>query len=227
MVHPRSPTYVSYPPPRVSLAGNRFDVKTTMCAKSSPIRIYRPVTFTETVQLAQLKRGFAELSPMVLASNSTQMIPRNPQNNISSNRWIVGINPGRKQALVDKLADVLLYRHTRWFWRECSQGYKVTLMQRFGGPFQSKITWAGTGLIKGCNRKKCAIVICLLKWSAHWLGFPTHVIASSLSEFCKDKYPKLKWWRQRIWLWGKKGRQNLTHRLNPDWQLICFTFVVK
>ena len=37
------------------------------------------------------------------------------------------------------------------------------LMQSFGGPFHSKITWAGTGLIEGCDRRKCVLVICSLK----------------------------------------------------------------
>ena len=53
-------------------------------------------------------------------------------------------------------------------------------MQSFGGPFHSK-----TGLIEGCNRKKCVLVICLLKRSAQWVRFPTQVTGSSLAEIIK------------------------------------------
>ena len=52
------------------------------------------------------------------------------------------------------------HRGTRWH-----------SMQSFGGPFHSKITWARIGLTEGCNRRKCALDICSLKLSAHWLGF--------------------------------------------------------
>ena len=31
-------------------------------------------------------------------------------------------------------------------------------MQSFGDPFHSKITWTGTGLIEGCNRRKCVFI---------------------------------------------------------------------
>ena len=95
------------------------------------------------------------------------------------------------------------HRGTRWH-----------SMQRFGGPFHSKITWAGTGLIEGCNKRKCVLVICTLKWSPRWRGFRKCI---EFVRDCKDKKYmdlKLKLGRQRIWLWGKKGRQNLTSRLN-------------
>ena len=38
-------------------------------------------------------------------------------------------------------------------------------MQRFGGPFHSKITCAGNGLTEGCNRRKCPLVIYSVKLS--------------------------------------------------------------
>ena len=60
------------------------------------------------------------------------------------------------------------YRGTRW-----------NLAQSFGGPFHSDITWAGTGLIEGCNRRKCVLIICSLKWSAY---VATYVIGFSLEE---------------------------------------------
>ena len=47
---------------------------------------------------------------------------------------------------------------------------------------------------------------------------------------CKDlKYKdlKLKWCRQRIWLWGKAGRQNLTSMLNLIGCYFVFIFVTE
>ena len=38
-------------------------------------------------------------------------------------------------------------------------------MQSSDGPFHSKITWAGIGLIEGCNRRKYDLVICSVKLS--------------------------------------------------------------
>ena len=55
-------------------------------------------------------------------------------------------------------------------------------MQSFGGPFHSKLTLAGTGLIEACNRRKCALVICSLKLSTLLVRFPTYVTGSSLAE---------------------------------------------
>ena len=60
---------------------------------------------------------------------------------------------------------------SRSFWRERSQGYKVRLDAKFWRPFIQWITWAGTGLILGYNRRKCVLVICSLKRIAHWWGF--------------------------------------------------------
>ena len=40
-------------------------------------------------------------------------------------------------------------------------------MQSFDGPFHSKITLAGTGLIEGRNRRKDVLIICSLKWNAY------------------------------------------------------------
>ena len=57
-------------------------------------------------------------------------------------------------------------------------------MQSFGGPFHSKITWAGTGLIEGCKRKK--YFYCLfIQMQCILLRFPTYVIRSSLAEIVK------------------------------------------
>ena len=48
-------------------------------------------------------------------------------------------------------------------------------------PFHSKITWAGTGLIEGCKRRKCVLIIC----SFILLRFPMNVIGFSLEETVK------------------------------------------
>ena len=54
-------------------------------------------------------------------------------------------------------------------------------MQSFGGPFHSKIARAGTGLIKGYNRRKCFYCL-FIAMECILLRFPTHVIGSSLAE---------------------------------------------
>ena len=53
---------------------------------------------------------------------------------------------------------------------------------------------------------------------ANWIQFETD---------CKDwkwKDLKLKWCKERIWLWGKMSQ--LDKEVKSDWMLICFTFVV-
>ena len=67
------------------------------------------------------------------------------------------------------------------------RGIRWHSMQSFGGPFHSKITWAGTGLIEGCNKRKCVIVICSLKMEFTLARFPTYVNASRLLEIVKIK----------------------------------------
>ena len=53
-------------------------------------------------------------------------------------------------------------------------------MQSFGGPFHSKITRTGTGLVEGCNRRKCFI-----EMERILLRFPTYVIGSSFGKIVK------------------------------------------
>ena len=110
------------------------------------------------------------------------------------------------------------HRDTRWH-----------LVRSFGGPFHSKITWAGTGLIKGCNRR---VFLLFVQWNGVHIAEVSGVC--NLIQFrrdCKDwKYNdlKLKWCRQTIWLWVKTGQQNSTSRLiKSGCLLICFTFVTK
>ena len=72
---------------------------------------------------------------------------------------------------------------TRWFWREML--IEVHLAQSFRGPFRSKITWAGTGLIQGCNRRKCVLII------FHWNGVHIAVFSDVCNSIqfgrdCKD-----------------------------------------
>ena len=57
-------------------------------------------------------------------------------------------------------------------------------MQSFGSPFHSKITGAGTGLIKGCNGRKCFCCV-FIEMECILLRFPTCVIRSSLAEIVK------------------------------------------
>ena len=109
---------------------------------------------------------------------------------------------------------IFFIESTRWFWRERSQGCKVTFDARFC--FHSKITRAGTGLIKGCNRRKCILLF------IHWNGLHIAEVLDvcnwiQFGRDCKDWKSKdltLKWYRQRIWLWGKTGQQNSSSRLN-------------
>ena len=73
-------------------------------------------------------------------------------------------------------------------------------MQSFGGPFHSKMTWAGTGLVEGCNRRKCVL------WFVHWNWVHIDEVPDVCNWiwFCryfkdwKYKDLKLKWCRQRI-----------------------------
>ena len=79
----------------------------------------------------------------------------------------------------------------------------------FGGPFHSKtITWAETGLIEGCNRRKCVFLF------VHWNEVSTGEVYDvgnwiQFGRNCKDwKYKdlKLKGCKERIWLRGETGR---------------------
>ena len=63
-------------------------------------------------------------------------------------------------------------------------GVQGDIMQSFGGPFHSKITWAGSGLIEGCNRRKCFYCL-FIEMECILLRFPTYVIGSSLVEIVK------------------------------------------
>ena len=62
------------------------------------------------------------------------------------------------------------------------------------------LTWAGIGLIEGCNRRKCALVTCSVKLSH--IGEVSEVCNwIQIGRDCKDckcKDLKLKWRRQRI-----------------------------
>ena len=57
-------------------------------------------------------------------------------------------------------------------------------MQSFGGPFHSKITSAGTGLIEGCNRGKCFYCL-FIEMECILLRYPAYVTGSSLAEIVK------------------------------------------
>ena len=57
-------------------------------------------------------------------------------------------------------------------------------MQTFGGPFHSKITLGGTGMIEGCNRRECVLVI-FIEMKYILVSFPTYVIGYSLAETVK------------------------------------------
>ena len=47
------------------------------------------------------------------------------------------------------------------------------------------LSTAGIGLIEGCNRRKCALVISSVKLRAHLVRFLKCVIGSSLAEIVK------------------------------------------
>ena len=89
-------------------------------------------------------------------------------------------------------------------------------MQSFGGPFHSKITWAGTGLREGCNRREFFLLF--IDWNGvhiaevldvrNWIPFGRDY------KNWKYKDLKLKWCRQWIWLWGKTSQQNSSSRIN-------------
>ena len=105
------------------------------------------------------------------------------------------------------------------------RGTKWHSMQSFGGPVYSKITWAGTGLIEGCNRRKCVLLF------IHWNGVYIAEVPDVCNwiQFgrdchnCKYKDLELKLCRQRIWLRGKTSRQNSTSKLNLIGCSTCFT----
>ena len=63
-------------------------------------------------------------------------------------------------------------------------GTRWDSIQTFDGPFHSKITWARTGLIEGCNRRKSFYYL-FIEMECMSLRFPTYVIGSSLAETVK------------------------------------------
>ena len=101
-------------------------------------------------------------------------------------------------------------------------------MQSFGGPFHSKITWTGTGLIEGCNRRKCFYCL-FIEMECILLRFPTYVIGSSLAKIVKIENTRIS--NQNDVDRGSDcevRRAAKTPRPeNSDWLLICFTFVTK
>ena len=64
-----------------------------------------------------------------------------------------------------------MHKVIRWFWWERSQGH-------------SKITWVGTSLIEGCNRRKPFYCL-FIEMECILLRFLTYVIGSSLEEIVK------------------------------------------
>ena len=60
----------------------------------------------------------------------------------------------------------------------------MTYDAKVWGPFHSKITLTGTGLIEGCNRQKCLYFL-LVEMDCILLRFPVCVIGSSLVEIVK------------------------------------------
>ena len=103
---------------------------------------------------------------------------------------------------------IQFHHQSRWFWRERSQGFKVIFdakfsrffpgdfggnahrgtrwhsMQSFDGPFHTKITWDRTGLMEGCDRRKC-FYCSFIEMECLFLRFSTYVIGSSLAEIVK------------------------------------------
>ena len=63
-------------------------------------------------------------------------------------------------------------------------------MQSFGSPFHSKITSAGTGLIKGCNRRKCFYCL-FIEMECILPRLPKYVIGSSLEKIVKIKNTRI------------------------------------
>ena len=100
-------------------------------------------------------------------------------------------------------------RQTGDFGGNAHRGTRWHLVQSFGGPFHSKITWAGTEgsvflLFVHWNRVHIAEV----SDQCNWIPF---------GRDCKDwkcKDLKFNWCRQRIWLWGEMGQQNCKSRWN-------------
>ena len=64
------------------------------------------------------------------------------------------------------------------------RGTRSHSIQTFGGPFHSKMTGAGTGLIEGCNRRKCFNCL-FIELECILLRFLTYAIGSSLAEIVK------------------------------------------
>ena len=101
-------------------------------------------------------------------------------------------------------------------------------MQSFGGPFHSKITWAGTGLIEGCNRRKCFYCL-FIEMECILLRFPTYVIGSSLAEYVKIEIRgcHIKIMQTEDLIVREDGPAKLDIEIKSDWLVICFTFVTK
>ena len=63
-------------------------------------------------------------------------------------------------------------------------------VQGFGGPFHSKITWAGAGPTERCNRKKCFYCL-FIEMECILPRFPTYEIGSSLAEIVKTENTRI------------------------------------
>ena len=118
----------------------------------------------------------------------------------------VWIQPPQAKFSTAVKREIKIFSRSNDFGGNAHRGTRRYSMQSFGGHFHSKITWAGAGLIEGCNRK---IQVC-----SCYLFIE---MKCTRGRYCKDwKYKnlKLKRCRQRIWLWGKTGRQNSPSKLN-------------
>ena len=71
------------------------------------------------------------------------------------------------------------------------RGARWHSMESFGSSFHSKITWDGTGLIEGCNKRKCVFCYLFIEMKSTLTRFPTNVNASSLSEIVKIRNKRI------------------------------------
>ena len=123
-----------------------------------------------------------------------------------------------KFAIIELFIVILDIPLSRWFWQERSQRYKVTFDAKFWRPFprQNNLSWNWFNLI-GCNTR--SVLLLFNCWNEVHTGGEVYGVSNwiKFGRDCKDwKYKdlKLKRCRQRIWLWGKTGRENLTSELN-------------
>ena len=85
---------------------------------------------------------------------------------------------------VSHLPHILAHDFPDDFGGNAHRGTRWHLMQSFGGPFHSKVTWTGAGLIEACNRRKCFYRL-FIEMECILLRFLTYVIGSSLAEIVK------------------------------------------